>query len=253
VGVTNVDDAHGQLLMDAATIAMVPYSQADIDDLEVTADHHAFTWRDRRIVVGLGGSFNVANSLAAATTAAVLGVELDAIVDGLAAAAAVPGRFERILPPGAATSDVIVIVDYAHTPDGLEQVILAARGVTDGRVTVVFGAGGDRDHGKRPRMGAVAAELADHVVVTSDNPRSEPPEAIISDVIGGMTAAARAQVVVEPDRVAAIALAIDAARPGDVVVVAGKGHETTQTIGDRVIELDDRAVVRDLLATRSPR
>jgi len=250
VGVTNVDDAHGQLLLDAATIEMVPFSLADVEDLEVTADHHAFTWRDRRIVVGLGGSFNVANSLAAATTAAVLGVELDDIVAGLAAADAVPGRFERILPPGTDTTDVVVIVDYAHTPDGLEQVLLAARGVTDGEVTVVFGAGGDRDHAKRPRMGAVAGELADHVVVTSDNPRSEPPEAIISDVIGGMAAAPRARAVVEPDRVRAIALAVDRARPGDVVVVAGKGHETTQTIGDRVIALDDRAVVRDLLAKR---
>ena len=116
---------------------------------------------------------------------------------------------------------------------------------------MVFGAGGDRDHAKRPRMGAVAAELADHVVVTSDNPRSEPPAAIISDVMAGVAAGAQAHVVVEPDRVAAITRAIEAARPGDVVVVAGKGHETTQTIGDRVIELDDRAVVRALLATRS--
>jgi UDP-N-acetylmuramoyl-L-alanyl-D-glutamate--2,6-diaminopimelate ligase len=251
VGVTNVDDAHGLLLLDAATIDMVPFSLADIDDLVVTADHHAFTWRGRRIVVGLGGSFNVANSLAAATTAEVLGIELDAIVAGLAAAGTVPGRFERIVPEGAGTTDVVVIVDYAHTPDGLEQVILAARGVTDGRVIVVFGAGGDRDHAKRPRMGAVAAELADRVVVTSDNPRSEPPEAIISDVIGGVAAGARERVVVEPDRVAAIELAIAGADPGDVVVVAGKGHETTQTIGDRVVELDDRAVVRDLLTRRA--
>ncbi|MET0460952.1 MAG: UDP-N-acetylmuramoyl-L-alanyl-D-glutamate--2,6-diaminopimelate ligase [Ilumatobacteraceae bacterium] len=253
IGVTNVDDAHGLLLLDAATIEMVPFSLADVDDLEVTADHHAFTWRGRRITVGLGGSFNVANSLAAATTAAVLGVDLDAIVAGLAAADAVPGRFERILPLGVEPVDVIVIVDYAHTPDGLEQVILAARGVTDGEVTVVFGAGGDRDHAKRPRMGAVAAELADHVVVTSDNPRSEPPDAIISDVMAGVAAGARAHVVVEPDRVAAIARAVEAARPGDVVVVAGKGHETTQTIADRIIDLDDRAVVRDLLTKRAAR
>ncbi len=119
--------------------------------------------------------------------------------------------------------------------------------MASGRVLVVFGAGGDRDHAKRPAMGAVAAALADRVVVTSDNPRSEDPAAIISDVIGGVAAGDRAKVVVEPDRRAAIATALDQAGADDVVVVAGKGHETTQTIGDRVLPFDDRVVVRELL------
>jgi UDP-N-acetylmuramoyl-L-alanyl-D-glutamate--2,6-diaminopimelate ligase len=251
VGVTNVDDAHGRLLFDAAPIAMVPYSRADVADLEVTADHHAFTWRGRRLTVGLGGAFNVANSLAAATAADVLGVGIDAIVAGLAAVAAVPGRFERVEPASGDAGGVVAIVDYAHTPDGLEQVIAAARAIAGRRVIVVFGAGGDRDHAKRPRMGAIAAELADRVVVTSDNPRSEPPDAIISDVIGGVAATHRAKVAVEPDRAAAIALAVGEAEAGDVVVVAGKGHETTQTVGDRVLPFDDRAVVRAALTRRS--
>jgi UDP-N-acetylmuramoyl-L-alanyl-D-glutamate--2,6-diaminopimelate ligase len=141
-----------------------------------------------------------------------------------------------------------VIVDYAHTPDGLEQLIAAARRVDpDGRVLLVFGCGGDRDHAKRPQMGSVAVRLADWVAVTSDNPRSEPPLALIDDVLHGMLPAERANVVIEPDRRSAIGLALGAARAGDLVLVAGKGHETTQTIGDEVVEFDDRAVVRQLL------
>ncbi len=116
---------------------------------------------------------------------------------------------------------------------------------------VVFGAGGDRDHAKRPQMGGIAAELADRVVVTSDNPRSERPDAIISDVIGGVAVGHRSKVAVEPDRAAAIAMALDEARAGDVVVVAGKGHETTQTVGDVVLPFDDRVVVAELLTKRS--
>ena len=128
VGVTNVDDAHGRLLLDAAPIEMVPYSLADAADVVVTADHHELTWRGARLVVGLGGAFNVANSLAAATTAAVLGVEPDAIVAGLAAAGGVPGASSASRPPDRDSADVVAIVDYAHTPDGLEQVIAARAG-----------------------------------------------------------------------------------------------------------------------------
>ena len=251
VGVTNLDDAHGRLLWDAAPIAMVPFSLADARDVEVSADHHAFTWRGRRLEVGLGGSFNVANSLAAATTADVLDVGIDDIIAGLATAPSVPGRFERVVPGNGDAGGITVIVDYAHTPDSLHEVILAARRVTDGRVLVVFGCGGDRDHAKRPRMGAIAANYADLAVVTSDNPRSEPPDAIISAVLGGINAADRDKVLVEPDRARAIAMALDAALPSDVVIVAGKGHETTQTIGDDVVAFDDREVVRQLLGGRS--
>jgi UDP-N-acetylmuramoyl-L-alanyl-D-glutamate--2,6-diaminopimelate ligase len=202
------------------------------------------------VTVGLGGSFNVMNSLAAATTAAVLGIDTAIIAAGLGAAGPVPGRFEQFVAPTGVCRGVVAIVDYAHTPDGLEQVLSAARDVVPGRVIVVFGCGGDRDRAKRPRMGAIAARFADRVVVTSDNPRSESPAAIIDEVLAGVPPEAREHVAVEPDRAAAIRIAIDSAHAGDVVVVAGKGHETTQTIGDRVTEFDDRQVVRDLLERR---
>jgi UDP-N-acetylmuramoyl-L-alanyl-D-glutamate--2,6-diaminopimelate ligase len=227
---------------------MVAFSLADARDVLVTADRHELTWRDQRLVVPLGGRFNVSNTLAAATVAAELGIEPPTIAAGLARADAVPGRFERILPRAGDGGGVVAIVDYAHTPDGLHEVVTAARAVASGRVIVVFGAGGDRDHAKRPAMGATVAALADVTVVTSDNPRSEDPGAIIGAVLSGITD--RSSVVVEPDRAAAIAAAIEGARPGDVVVVAGKGHETTQTIGDRIVPFDDREVVRAALEAR---
>jgi UDP-N-acetylmuramoyl-L-alanyl-D-glutamate--2,6-diaminopimelate ligase len=253
VGITNIDDAHGRLLRDAAPIRIVPFSAIDATDVEVSAESHAFTWRGQRVTVGLGGPFNVMNSLAAATTAAELGVEPEVIAAGLRAAGAVPGRFERVVAAEGAAGGATVVVDYAHTPDGLEQVLNAARGVGPGRVIVVFGCGGDRDRAKRPLMGAVAAQAADLVVVTSDNPRSEPPEAIIDEIVAGIPPEGRERVTVEPDRAAAIAIALDGAAEDDVVVVAGKGHETTQTVGDRVLEFDDREVVRSLLEERAHR
>jgi len=249
IGVANADDAHGRLLLDAAPIEMVPFSMADASDVVIGADRHELTWRGERLAVGMGGAFNVSNTLAAATVAAVLGIEPPTIAAGLAAAAVVPGRFERILPRAGDGGGVVAIVDYAHTPEGLSEVVSAARAVTSERVIVVFGAGGDRDHAKRPRMGKVVAALADVTVVTSDNPRSEDPAAIIDAVLSGIPD--RSSVVVEPDRAAAITAAIEMARQGDVVVVAGKGHETTQTIGDRTVPFDDRDVVRRALETRA--
>ena len=169
---------------------------------------------------------------------------LDVIATGLSGAASVPGRFE----PVRAGQPFDVIVDYAHTPDGLREALSAARAAVDGgRVIAVFGCGGDRDREKRPEMGAVAAELADQVVVTSDNPRSEDPLEIINAIIPGVPADYRERVVSEPDRRPAFAAAFQVAGPGDVVVIAGKGHETTQTIGSDVIPFDDRAVARAIL------
>jgi UDP-N-acetylmuramoyl-L-alanyl-D-glutamate--2,6-diaminopimelate ligase len=247
VGITNVDDPHGRLLFDAAPVEMVAYSRADAADVEVTASRHRFRWRGAELRVAMGGEFNVMNTLAAATTAAELGIDVADIVAGLAAVEPVPGRFERI---DAGTDDpgLTVIVDYAHTPDGLEHVIGAARALAGGgRVIVVFGAGGDRDRAKRPQMGATAARLADLIVVTSDNPRSEPPLAIIDAVVAGIGSEHREKLTVEPDRAAAIRAGVALARRGDVVIVAGKGHETTQTVGDRVIDFDDRVVARQAL------
>jgi len=244
IGVVNVDDVRGRLLLDTMEIEAVPFSLSDATDVVVGPTRHGYTWRGVRVEVGIGGAFNVMNSLAAATACAAAGIDVEAIARSLAVAAPVPGRFEPIV----AGQQFSVVVDYAHTPDGLREALLAARAaVPTGRVIVVFGCGGDRDREKRPEMGAVAAELADRIVVTSDNPRSEDPSAIIDATVEGVPHDYRTHVVIEPDRKNAIAVALQMAAPGDVVLIAGKGHEATQTIGDRVLPFDDRAVARALL------
>jgi UDP-N-acetylmuramoyl-L-alanyl-D-glutamate--2,6-diaminopimelate ligase len=245
LGITNLDDPHGRGLLDRAGLRMLGYSLADVEALAVTSGGSAFTWRGDAYEVRLGGRFNVSNALAALTYAAErAGDRYDpaAAARGLAALDAVPGRWE----PVDAGQQFTVLVDYAHTPDAITGILRAARDlVEDGRVIIVFGAGGDKDRGKRPEMGAAAAGLADLVVLTSDNPRSEEPSAIIEDVRRGIPEGAA--VVVEPDRRAAIALAIAEARPGDVVLVAGKGHEVHQEVAGVRHPFDDRAVARELL------
>jgi UDP-N-acetylmuramoyl-L-alanyl-D-glutamate--2,6-diaminopimelate ligase len=242
--VVNIDDPHGRLLMDVESIPTQGYGLGDVDDVVVSATSHSYTWRGESIEVPIGGDFNVMNSLAAATATAHLGIEPWAIKSGLQHAAAVPGRFEAVV----AGQPFAVIVDYAHTPEGLEKAINAARHVAgDSAVHVVFGCGGDRDCEKRPLMGEVASRLADHVVITSDNPRSEDPMEIINATIEGVPPDYRGRVVIEPDRRRAIEIAIRRALPGDVVLIAGKGHEPTQTIGEKVLDFDDRAVARELL------
>lgn len=244
VGVTNLDDPYGRLLLDVAAIEMVGYSLDDAADLVVGVDHHSFRWRGVPVHVPVGGEFNAANSLAALTAADALGIDAATAAQGLAAADPVPGRFE-VVRSGA--DEVSVVVDYAHTPESLEHVLRSARGLVPGRVIVVFGCGGDRDTDKRPLMGAAAASNADLAVVTSDNPRHEDPLSIVDAVVAGIDGRYRSRVTVEPDRRTAIRLAIGNARPGDVVVIAGKGHETTQTIGDQALPFDDREVAREAL------
>ncbi len=244
VGVVNLDDTHGRLLFDAAPIPIRGFARTDAGDVRVAADRIAFVWRGQQIDVPLGGRFNVANALAALTAAEQLGITPADAAAGLAVCPPVPGRFEIVSPAG---HPVAVVVDYAHTPDGLVEVLGAARQVAGaGRVIVVFGCGGDRDTAKRPLMGAAAGEHADVVVVTSDNPRTEDPLAIIAAAVDGVRAAG-VEPHVEPDRRAAIGDALTMARPGDVVVIAGKGHETYQTIGAVDHPFDDRAVARELL------
>jgi UDP-N-acetylmuramoyl-L-alanyl-D-glutamate--2,6-diaminopimelate ligase len=187
----------------------------------------------------LRGRFNAENALAALAVGRLLGVDDDAITRGLESVRGVPGRFESV-DEG---QPFEVVVDYSHKPDALESVLRAARELATGRVLCVFGCGGDRDRGKRPLMGRIASELADVAILTSDNPRSEDPLAIIDEVLTGVSG----EIEVESDRAAAIELAIGAARDGDVVVIAGKGHEQGQEFADRTIPFDDREVARDAL------
>jgi UDP-N-acetylmuramoyl-L-alanyl-D-glutamate--2,6-diaminopimelate ligase len=187
----------------------------------------------------------VENCIAAYAAAHLVGIEAPAIVEGIASLHGVPGRLE----PVEAGQEFLVVVDYAHTPDSLDNVLRAARPLAagdGGRVIVAFGCGGDRDRGKRPLMGEACTRLADLTIVTSDNPRSEDPLAIIAEIEPG-AARGGGRYVVEPDRRAAIALAVASASPGDVVVIAGKGHETGQEFADRTIDFDDRVIAAEEL------
>jgi len=205
----------------------------------------------------LSGAHNVENLLCAVGVGAALGIPPAAMAAGIESVTAVPGRLERV--PAGPDERRTVFVDYAHTPDALKNVLTALRSLTRGRLIAVFGCGGDRDRDKRPKMGRIAASLSDLAVVTSDNPRSEPPLAIIEEILPGVREGVggrrtadggqRTDVVVEPDRRKAIHLAIEAARPGDVVLIAGKGHETYQILGDRTIDFDDKQVALEALST----
>ena len=256
LGVINADDTHGRLIADTAASSefrVVTFDLDDASDIEVTAGSHRYVWRGRRVEVPLGGDFNVANSLAALTTAVELGIDIDVAIGGVSSLGAVPGRFEVIDTDESRRRGVTVVVDYAHTPDGLERLLDAARRVagTSGSLIVVFGCGGNRDRPKRPAMGAVASRAADRVVVTSDNPRDESPEAIIAEIVEGIDRASSARVTTIVDRREAIGEAIASAQRGDVVVIAGKGHESTQEFADRTVDFDDRAVARECLEAGS--
>jgi UDP-N-acetylmuramoyl-L-alanyl-D-glutamate--2,6-diaminopimelate ligase len=240
--VVDVDDPRGRELLARAEVPTTGFSVEDLEDLAVGLTGSRFRWRGEAVDLQLGGRFNVANALAAAEAAVALDLDPATVAAGLGDAPPVPGRFE----PVDAGQPFGVVVDYAHTPDGLERLLETSRElVGDGRVIVVFGCGGDRDRAKRPLMGAVAARLADRVLLTSDNPRSEDPAAIIEEVRAGIDDPET--LVIDPDRRSAIRRALDAAGPGDLVVVAGKGHEPVQIVGDRTLPFDDRAVARELL------
>ncbi|MGZ4380152.1 MAG: UDP-N-acetylmuramoyl-L-alanyl-D-glutamate--2,6-diaminopimelate ligase [Gaiellaceae bacterium] len=213
---------------------------ADIrpDALELTQAGARFRTDGLDFTTGLRGRFNVENVLGTIAAARLLGLEDTAVARGIASLRGVPGRFEAV-DEGQPFS---VIVDYAHTPEALENVLRSARDLSSGRLVCVFGCGGDRDRGKRPLMGRAAVALADHVIVTSDNPRSEEPLAIIEEILAGAPGAEA-----EPDRAAAIERAIELAVEGDVVVIAGKGHEQGQELADRKIPFDDREVAREAL------
>jgi UDP-N-acetylmuramoyl-L-alanyl-D-glutamate--2,6-diaminopimelate ligase len=261
-GVINLDDPRGVSLVDICrtpvTFAMTRPADVTPGPLEITLDGLSFDLRTPRGVVPvqsrLVGRPNVSNILAAAATAVALDLPLDAVAEGVRALPGVPGRFEVVSSPD---DDVTVVVDYAHTDDALRNLLETARPLAPRRLVTVFGCGGDRDKTKRPLMGMVAARLSDVVVITSDNPRSEEPQRIIDEIKRGIPAgsaggrAADIQSVV--DRREAIARAVEIAEPGDLVLVAGKGHEKYQQIGDRVLPFDDGEVARTALALRRPR
>ncbi|HEX5525838.1 MAG TPA: UDP-N-acetylmuramoyl-L-alanyl-D-glutamate--2,6-diaminopimelate ligase [Solirubrobacterales bacterium] len=247
--IVNVDDPYGRRLAEEFECVTFSAEGAEADysarDVEFDAGGAGFTVADMRLRTGLPGHFNVANALGAFAAAEAMGVGAEIAAAGLAKAGRVPGRFEPI-DEG---QEFTVLVDYAHTPDSLENVLQAARRLTKGRLISVFGAGGDRDRDKRPKMGRAGAELSDLAVITSDNPRSEDPEAIVAEVASGaegVEGVVEREIVV--DRREAIALALGRARPGDTVVIAGKGHEQGQEFENgRKVPFDDREVAREEL------
>jgi UDP-N-acetylmuramoyl-L-alanyl-D-glutamate--2,6-diaminopimelate ligase len=260
-GVVNIDDEHGRMLAAASQIPLTTFSAAGNSradwraaDARGGADGSAF-----RVIgpggveadasVALPGPFNVANALAAIVALVEAGVGIATAVAGVAACPGVPGRLERV----EAGQDFTVLVDYSHKPGAVRAVLDALRPVTLGNLTIVLGCGGDRDRAKRPLMGAAAAGLADVAIFTSDNPRSEDPLAILAEMLAGAVSVPRqdrAHVIVEPDRAAAIGLAVAGAGKGDVVLVAGKGHERGQYAGTSVIPFDDREVAVEALGRR---
>jgi UDP-N-acetylmuramoyl-L-alanyl-D-glutamate--2,6-diaminopimelate ligase len=261
--VVNVDDEYGRRLaaeIEAANpgrlLWVSPSGSSDADlsapvsSFDPSGAHFRAQLDGQAIDVDLPipGDFNIANALIALGVASTLGIEFADAASALADAPRVPGRFE----PVDVGQPFTVVIDYAHTPDSLENVLEAARRLTSGRLISVFGCGGDRDRAKRPLMGEIGARLSDFSVVTSDNPRSEDPDAIIREILSGVDRKGPngvGELVVEPDRRAAIVMAIEAAQAGDTVVIAGKGHEQGQEFADgRKIPFDDREVAREELA-----
>jgi len=218
-----------------------------VDSMTVSESRFTLACQDQRAKVAtpLIGDYNVANCLAAAGLCLAAGFDLDTVAAGLSSLAAIPGRLEKV-----GDAEFSVIIDYAHTDDALKNVLATLKPLCEGKLIVVFGCGGDRDKTKRPRMARVAEQLADTIVVTSDNPRTEEPKVIINDIIGGFAKGSSPAIVVEPDRERAIALAIERAGAGDVVLIAGKGHETYQIIGDRRLDFSDKEVALRCLGGR---
>ena len=245
----NTDDTYGRRLFDSVEVPSTPYAVEALDDVEIDRLGSRFSWHGLEVHCSVLGRHNVSNLLAVLETAHILGIADSTIVGAASSLRGAPGRFEMVPP----ADDIVVIVDYAHTPDGLEAVLGSAREVAGtGKLWVVFGCGGDRDRLKRPEMGRAAATLADRVVLTTDNPRSEDPADIVREIEAGARDG-RAPSTVILDRFDAISYAISSADPGDVVVVAGKGHETTQTFADHVITFEDRVAAAQCLRERDLR
>jgi UDP-N-acetylmuramoyl-L-alanyl-D-glutamate--2,6-diaminopimelate ligase len=241
----NADDLHGRLLLDGAAVPTQAFGHEEAAEVELGVTSLSFMWRGLGVELPMGGAVNLLNAIAVLDAAVLLGVSEEQAAAALGRCSPVPGRFEPVV--SADPTAPLVVVDYAHTPDALERLIEGAReAAPEARCTVVIGCGGERDREKRPEMGR-AALAADRVVLTSDNPRGERPEAILSDMLSGMSESERADVLVEVDREAAIRRAILDAGPGEMVLIAGKGHETTQDSADGTRHFDDREIARTAL------
>ncbi len=262
--IVNKDDPYGQRLVRELDREVVTYGiDSDEVDVGVTINNvtpqgsevviHGKTF-ERELRLSLLGMHNISNALAAVATAEVMGISADAIVEGLKKIKGVPGRLQRVVPDGVTHPwPYSVLVDYAHTDAALENVLRALKPLTQNRLICVFGCGGDRDRQKRPRMAAAAQQWSDRVFVTSDNPRGENPEAIIEQILPGFTRKNSCQFEVEVDRKKAIEAAIRFAEPGDSVLIAGKGHEDYQLVGDQVLHFDDVEVARACMEKLSVR
>ena len=250
VEVVNIDDREWQALPRGPrrlTFGLDPAADVRVSELTMDAGGSRFCLSGRfgaaAVRLPLLGDFNVANALAAAACAIAMGRPLREVAERLGSSPQVPGRMERL-----GTVPCVVLRDYAHTPDALERALTTLRPLTRGRIIAVFGCGGDRDRGKRPLMGEVAARCADLPIVTSDNPRTENPEAILDDIESGMGLTPRRRVA---DRMEAIRIALDEGRAGDTILLAGKGHETYQVLGTEKVPFDEREIVARLLEARS--
>jgi UDP-N-acetylmuramoyl-L-alanyl-D-glutamate--2,6-diaminopimelate ligase len=245
-GIINTDDAFGEKIIASATCSCISYG---VDTGKIKAENITTSERGvefdclgERIYLGIPGRFSIYNALAAISAGCLSGFEINSIANALKGASGVKGRVELV----PSNRDFSIIIDYAHTPDGLKNVLESAREFTKGRLVALFGCGGDRDKTKRPLMGKVAGELADFCIITSDNPRTEEPAAIIRDILTGMKDATADYVVVE-NRRDAIEFAINHALPGDVILLAGKGHETYQILANKTIHFDEREIIEDVL------
>lgn len=250
VSIANLDDPHVGLILESAAGDVRTYSARSTADysaanINLTADGTQYTLctagASLDVAVPIPGMFTVYNSLAAASASAELGIPLQTAADALAGMPGVDGRFELLETRG---RDFSLILDYAHTPDSLENTLSTVRGFAKGRVVAVFGCGGNRDRAKRPVMGAVAAQLADRLIVTSDNPRFEDPDTIIEDITAGIPKGTAYEAIT--DRRRAILEAVTTFQPGDVIVLAGKGHETYQEVCGVKHDFDEKTVVQDI-------
>jgi UDP-N-acetylmuramoyl-L-alanyl-D-glutamate--2,6-diaminopimelate ligase len=254
-GAVNLDDDYAGLMLDSAKCPIFTYSakvnEANLvaKDIRLYPDSVKFcaltTGVLERIYLGIPGKFSVYNALSAISCGLLLGLSSSACAQGLKTAVGVKGRAEVVPTDG----DYTILIDYAHTPDALENILRSMKEVSSGRVVVLFGCGGDRDRTKRPKMGKIAVDCADFVIVTSDNPRTEDPAAIIQDILGGIAETKTPYKVIE-DRREAIAFAIEHHRPDDVIILAGKGHETYQIIGKTKHHMDEREIVAEILEKR---